>query len=126
MNFINNLRYRFNRNRVEKKLTLLCQHMLKLSNYYSRLNYGVSEIDSHKKTLVATDGWIQQSDSIFKHKPSGSTLEIKQSDDLREITKQIFIIELSSWLLFPSKDIRAMLERDGLLMIEDFFTQNRA
>lgn len=113
--------YRFNRRRSHARLDLLCAHMVNIYNYFYSVNSGQPTDAYVNEALSTLHGWKKQSAHIFKHSASKSSIEVKPNARLIDITIEIYKKELPTWLYFSDRDMEAMILRDGLAFINDYF-----
>lgn len=111
--------------RVRRFTDSVCAHMLYIFNYFSRVKTMGSESLFIKEAIGMLDNWEQVSENIYKHKPSGVTIEIKKDARIEAVTKKVLQIEIPTLVKTQSQLIIRLLSEMSAAQIDEYFRINK-
>lgn len=121
MQFFYHLLFKIKQARVKRFTESVCGHMLYIFNYFSRVKAQGSDSLFIKEAVGMLDNWERVSDNIFKHKPSGVTIEIKMDDRIEAVTKKVLRIEIPNLVKTNSQLTIRLLSEISDVQIDDYF-----
>lgn len=117
--------FKFKQARVRRFTDSVCAHMLYIYNYFFRAKAEGSDSLFIKEAVSMLDNWAQSSENIYKHRPSGVTIEIKKDDRIEEVTKRILAIEIPNLAQTNSQLMIRLLSEAAAAQIDEYFRINK-
>lgn len=120
-----NLSFKLRQMRVERFTEAVCNHMLYIYNYFYRSQSPELESAFVKEAVGLLHNWEQISENIYKHKPSGATIEIRKGDKIEPVTKKVLEVEIPSLAKTKSQLMIRLLTEKSAEQIDQYFKENR-